>query len=86
MHFYLHETCIITCDDEFSIRTNITTAGNILEARNCLCDFLGSGCINLNTGCCCYSIPMRFRGRELDGGDWSIFFYEYWMFKLTPIS
>jgi hypothetical protein len=86
MDMYLHQTCIITRDDELAVRTNITTAGDILEAGNCLCDFLSSGCINLDTGCCCYSIPVRFRGRELDGSDRSVFFDEDWVFKLTPIS
>lgn len=83
---YLHETCIITRDDELSVRTDITAARNILETRDCLCHFLGSGSINLYTRRCCYSIPMRFRRRELDRSDRRVFLDEHRVFELTPIS
>lgn len=83
---YLDKTGVISCDDQFAIASDGSTSCDIFESWYCFCYFLSTWCVYLYASGCSDSISVRFYGREVYRSDRSVFFYEYWMFELSPIT
>lgn len=82
----LHQTTVVSGNDEFAIRADAAAAGDILEAGYCFCYLLGARGIYLDPCSGGDRESVRFAGGKVDGGNGRIFLYEYGVLELAPVT
>jgi hypothetical protein len=82
----LNQTTVVPSDEQLSIITNEAASRDILESRDCLCNFLCPRGVYMHSGSCGDRISMWFGEREVNRSDGSIFLDKDWAFERPPIT